>query len=152
MIELKGARSVQLQKSTDYAIRILLYLDNYTAVHNLPTAKMISKGTGLTYPFFIKIASQLKQHGLVDSVQGRNGGYGLAKPADEISLYDVISAMEGELFVLHCLEEGVTCPRNGIRCAMQDYFGNVQKALIGMLSSKYIADLDTIRPPTEASA
>ena len=130
---------MQLKTSTDCAIRILLYLDNH---RNLPTAKMISEETGLTYPFFIKISSQLKQHGLIDSVQGRTGGYGLAKPIYEISIYDVILAIEGELSVLHCLKKGVPCSQKGVRCAMQNYFENVQKELISQLSSKYIADFN----------
>jgi len=137
---------MQLQKSTDYAIRVLLYLSNYrTSVHNMPTAKMISKEVGLSHPFFIKIASQLKRHGLIDTVQGPYGGYLLAKPAHEISLYDVVLAMEGELFVLHCLEEGAICSRKGVRCTVQDYFGNVQKTLIDALVSKNIADLDAVQ-------
>jgi len=101
----------------------------------------ISQAVGITYPFFIKIASQLKQKGLVITAQGRNGGYKLARPAQEISLYDVFLAIEGELKLNRCLHKDGYCSRNAVdTCLLHDYFYALQEDLIASLSGKYIAD------------
>jgi len=130
---------MQIQISTDYAIRILQYLHKHK--DKLPTAKTISQAIGMTYPFFIKIAGQLKQSGLVDTAQGRNGGYKLAKQVSNISLYDVFLAIEGELKVNRCLEDAQYCSRNAVgSCSIHDYFHTLQEDLIGKLSGTYIIE------------
>lgn len=130
---------MQIQASTDYALRILHYLDQHK--HDLPTAMTISKAVGITYPFFIKIATQLRQHGLLHAVQGRNGGYRLNKPAKEISIYDVFLAIEGPLEINRCLKEDSDCARNSNNeCKFHVFFGEAQGALIDAMSSKVIAD------------
>ena len=130
---------MQFQVSTDYAIRIVQYLHIHRT--QLPTAKTISQSIGVTYSFFLKIANQLKLHGLVDTVQGRNGGYMLAKPAAEISLYDIYFAIEGELQINRCLKGDQYCSRDAVGdCPVHDYLLVLQNDLIALLSSKYISD------------
>ena len=130
---------MQIQASTDYALRILQYLDQHK--HDLPTAMTISKAVGITYPFFIKIATQLRQKGLLYAVQGRNGGYRLNKSAKEISIYDVFLAIEGPLEINRCLKEDGVCPRNeNDDCKFHIFFGDVQNTLIETMSNKFIAD------------
>lgn len=86
---------------------------------------------------FNKIVGRLKEEGLITSVQGE-GAYRLTKSAHEISVYDVFSIIEGELRLNHCLQE------DGLSqsCGVQDYFGNLQDALVDVLSKKYIANID----------
>ena len=131
---------MQFQMSTDYAIRILHYLH----VHRdqLPTANTISEAVGVTYAFFIKVANQLKKERLVDAVQGRHGGYLLARPADQISLYDVILAMEGKLQINRCLKDDAFCSRDGVgTCPVHDFLRGLQERMIQDLSDTYIASL-----------
>lgn len=130
---------MQIQVSTDYALRILHYLDRHQ--DELPTAMTISQAVGLTYPFFIKIATSLKQAGLLYTIQGRNGGYKLNKSASEISIYDVFLAIEGPLEVNRCLKEGADCARNeGNGCKFHTFFDNMQTNMIGTMSGKFISD------------
>ena len=131
---------MQLQISTDYAVRILQYLHKHK--DDLPTAMTISQSIGITYPFFIKIANQLKQKGLLSAVQGRNGGYRLAKPADKISLYDVFLSIEGELRINRCLQNDSKCTRGEVdACRMHSFLRSLQDKLIDEMSSKSIHDL-----------
>ena len=131
---------MKLQISTNYAIRILQYLHEHQ--WELPTAMTVSKAVGMSYSFFIKIANQLKHKGLIETVQGRNGGYRLAKNGAAISLYDVILAIEGKLHINRCLEKDRFCSRdNADTCVIRNYFDGVQDTLIQELSSKRIADL-----------
>ena len=132
---------MQVQISTDYAIRILQYLHKHK--EELPTAMTISQSIGITYPFFIKIANQLKQKGLLSAVQGRNGGYRLARCAHEISVYDVFLAIEGDLQINRCLQPGQQCSRGeGVReeCKLHKFFHGLQEKIIADMVEQNVAD------------
>ena len=132
---------MKIQVSTDYATQILQYLHrNRGEVH---TATSIVAFMNISYPLFTKIANQLKKGNFLSSVQGRNGGYQLAKPAEEISFYDVFLCMEGDLSLRHCLKKGGKPCRNGElhTCKMQGFFRSVQEKIIADMSNLYIADL-----------
>ena len=130
---------MQVQISTDYAIRILQYLHKHK--EDLPTAMTISQSIGITYPFFIKIANQLKQKGLLSAVQGRNGGYRLARPAHQISVYDVFLSIEGDLQINRCLQADQHCSR-GARddCKLHKFFHRLQEKIIEDMSGQNVAD------------
>ena len=131
---------MRIQLSTDYAMRILQHL--HRNKHDIHTAMSIAEATRMTYPFFIKIANQLKTHGLVSSVQGRNGGYYLGRPAHTISFYDVFLAMEGELQINRCLQDDQFCSKCDPKdCKMYEFLYSLQKKMILELSSQTVADL-----------
>lgn len=134
---------MKLQISTDYAIRILLYLHaNGGHKGELQTATDVSTATDISYPFYVKIANQLKKHGLLESIQGRNGGYTLGRPAEEISIYDVFQAIEGELQIRTCFKEAHGCTRGDSNsCKLRAFLGKLQEDLIAEMSGKSIADL-----------
>jgi len=130
---------MQLQVSTDYAIRILHYL--HINKEDLSTAMTISQSIGITYPFFIKIANQLKKKGLLSAVQGRNGGYRLARSAAEISIYDVFWAIEGDLTLNRCLHDDRFCNRMEPEdCKFHHFFQGLQDQVVDALSQKNIAE------------
>ena len=130
---------MQIQVATDYAIRIVQYLHIHRK--DVSTATTISQSTGVSYSFFLKIANLLKQHGLLETVQGRNGGFMLAKPAVEISIYDIFLAIEGELQLNRCLKDDKFCSRDAIgNCLVHDYLSILQDSIIETMSCKYIAD------------
>ena len=105
------------------------------------TATEIALAVDVTYPFFIKVANMLKKHGLVSSVQGRNGGYALGKPAAEISLYDVYLCTEGELYMSRCLQSQPCAKGKEDNCKLHTFLGTVQKDVIDKMSTQSIADL-----------
>ena len=130
---------MKIQISTEYAIRILHFLNTQKGMH---TAMDIASATDVTYPFFIKIANKLKRHGLLSSVQGRNGGYILGKCAHEISLYDVYMCIEGELQISNCLQTGEQCSQGETRsCRLYKPWHILQSKMIEEMSSQHIADL-----------
>ena len=131
---------MKLQISTDYAMRILQHLHVHKG--EVQTATAISGAVGITYPFFIKIANQLKRAGLLVSVQGRHGGYALGRPGHEISYYDVLVSTTGEVKISRCLESGEPC-LHGQRsaCKVHTFLQGLQGRIIAELSSQSIADL-----------
>jgi Rrf2 family protein len=59
---------------------------------------------GVPAPYLVKQLQRLSQAGIVDAQAGRNGGYRLARPASEITLLDVVLALEGEAPAFRCTE------------------------------------------------
>ncbi len=131
---------MRFQITTDYAIRIILYMAQQGV--QVTTAKEVAAQLGMTYSYFNKIASKIKRLGFIESVQGPKGGYRLAKDAAEITLYDIVEAMEGSICINRCLEEDGYCSRNAIpSCLVHRIFESIQYKTIEMLSGTRICDL-----------
>lgn len=86
---------------TTYAVRSMVYLkDNADKV---VTLKAIAAGTVIPSPFLSKILQNLVRHGYLNSVKGKKGGFKLARPADNISVYDILRATSrGRLLKTPC--------------------------------------------------
>jgi len=129
---------MRLQSSTDYAIKILQHL--HSRPGDWQKAEEIAASVGTTHPFVLQITHRLKKSGLLKTAQGRRGGYTLSKPAQEISIYDVFRAMEGELQIRGYLQEGASSgelPSDKLEAFLQRF----QDHIIAEMSGKTIADL-----------
>ncbi len=78
----------------DYAVRAAVEL---AAVGDMITADQIAQAQGIPVNFLENILRDLRRAGIVESRRGQAGGYLLARPAEEISIADVIRAVEGPL-------------------------------------------------------
>jgi Rrf2 family protein len=85
---------VRITAKADYAVRAAVEL---AAAGDMITAEQIAHATGIPHNFLENILRDLRRAGLVDSRRGQAGGYLLAKAADELSIADVIRAVEGPL-------------------------------------------------------
>ncbi len=91
---------------SDYAVRIVNCL---VEAKTRLDARTISERTNVTLRFSLKILRKLVAEGIVKSFKGTQGGYELAKPVNEISLGDIIEAVEGEITLSRCTKEGFVC-------------------------------------------
>lgn len=80
---------MQLNNTTQYAIRILSYIAK-NGDSRLYPAKELSEKLNIPYKFLTKIMTELVNKSFVSSIKGRVGGYALAKKANEISVLDII--------------------------------------------------------------
>ena len=80
----------------DYAVRALVQLASDASVQPVK-AEHLATAQQIPLKFLLEILRQLKQHKLLVSRRGPEGGYTLAKPASEIAIADVIRAVEGPL-------------------------------------------------------
>lgn len=94
----------------DYAVRIV---DCLSQNQGRMDAKAISEITGVTLRFSLKILRKLVAAGIVKSYKGTHGGYELAKPAKELTLYDVIKTVEGPYEISRCIAPDFVCSRIG---------------------------------------
>ncbi|WP_042164547.1 RrF2 family transcriptional regulator [Paenibacillus gorillae] len=92
---------MQFSKSTDYALHALLHLGN-SERHNNVGIKELAVSLGVSESYLSKIMSKLRQDGIVRAVPGVNGGYELAKPAEQITFLDVIQVIEGRQQMFEC--------------------------------------------------
>ena len=131
---------MRFQLTTDYAIRIIGYLHRHPG--ELVTAQEVADNVGVTYQIFMKVSNQLKKAGLVKTTRGCLGGYSLGKRGSEISLFEIVMIMEGEICINRCLAEDgycsghftATCP---VHCAL----GGLQATILDTLKSVYISDM-----------
>jgi Rrf2 family protein len=92
---------LQFSKSTDYALHALIHLTNSERCNNVGI-KELSGALGVSESYLSKIMSKLRQDGFVRAVPGVNGGYELARPADQITFLDVIQVIEGRQQLFEC--------------------------------------------------
>ena len=103
---------LRVSKLADYGTVVMVYLSKHS--ERLCNAKDIAKATHLTVPTVSKILKLLSQAELLQSQRGTKGGYQLRAAARDISVLDIIHAMEGRAGLTECTDaEG--------RCALQAY-------------------------------
>ncbi|GJM84120.1 Rrf2 family transcriptional regulator [Paenibacillus sp. HMSSN-139] len=92
---------MQYSKSTDYALHALIHLAGAERRQNVGI-KSLSATLGVSESYLSKIMSKLRQDGIVRAVPGVNGGYELARPADQITFLEVIQVIEGRQHLFEC--------------------------------------------------
>lgn len=90
---------IRMSKLTDYAIVILAHLARSPGTL---TAHELAARSRVPLPTVSKLAKELSKAGLVISHRGRNGGYGLARPAAVISVAEIVEALEGPIALTEC--------------------------------------------------
>ena len=100
---------MRLTRQTNYAIRILMYCAaNNGRLSRIPE---IASAYGVSELFLFKILQPLVENGLVETVRGRNGGVRLGRPAETITLFDVVRVTEENFAMAECFENDTTdCP------------------------------------------
>lgn len=129
---------MHITQETDYAIRIVYCLAKSGGRRD---ARSISEEMCVTLRFSLKILGKLVAGGIVNSHKGNRGGYELAKPPEEISLKDVIEAVEGPYRLVRCLG-GDPCNRGASgTCRFQEVFRDITGEINEKLAGVSFADL-----------
>jgi len=130
---------MRLTKQTNYAVRILMYCAaNSGTLSRIPE---IASAYNLSEAFLFKILKPIADHGFIKSVRGRNGGIRLAKPAEEISLLDIVRITEDNFTMADCFDNGITnCPLVDA-CTLSSTWNEALSAFFDVLEKYTIADL-----------
>ncbi|WP_221089362.1 RrF2 family transcriptional regulator [Deinococcus aquaedulcis] len=102
--------------------------------------KDVSERQGISQHYLEQIASNLRRAGFIKSIRGAHGGYRLARPPHEINAYDVVTAMEGSIAPVSCVEDDHVCESQNV-CGTQSLWHRVDTALRDVLGSTTLADL-----------
>jgi Rrf2 family protein len=138
---------LRLTKKADYGLMALKYLAEQAmesagsgTSNGARSAKDIADAYHIPPQLLAKILQTLARAGLLVSHAGTNGGYALARPASEISAFEVIRAIDGPLFITSCITIHGTCDLAG-HCTIKEPLRKVNDSIKELLSAIRIADL-----------
>ncbi len=129
---------MQLTRGVDYALRGLVYLAQQGQT-KLVMANEIAASEGIPEYFFSKIFQNLAKSGIVNSFRGSNGGFVLARSAKDITILEVVEAIDGPMALNKCVDTPGVCEKSG-SCALQQYWKEAQVALVSVLGKYTLAD------------
>lgn len=130
---------LELTKRTGDAIRMLMYLTE-VPVGERRTSTEISSAAGVTKGNVPTLVAALSRAGLLDCVRGRGGGCALGRPAEEISIAEVVVAIEGSLEPEHCAVDVRRCAERDAACGIHDSWRAIIDDLQERLARLTLAD------------
>src|SRR3954464_15115374 len=131
---------MRLSHLADYAVVLMTAAARYPAGARL-SATELAGDTGVPLPTAQKLMGQLAGCGLLSSSRGASGGFALARPAGEISLADIVEAVEGPIALTQCAD-GVNheCALDA-HCRVKPHMGVVGNAVRGALGAVTLTEL-----------
>ena len=129
-----------LHNTTQYAIRILNYLANESN-NRLVSATTLAEKLDISYKFLTKVMTNLAKEGLVNSVRGREGGFTLARPANEIHISEVFNVISGSLKGPSCILGIKNCDHKE-QCALHEQWQEPKRLMLEMFNN---TTLDKLR-------
>ena len=130
---------MQITRAAEYAIRGVLYLCSQPE-GSMCLLSEISEKQGIPPSFLSKIFQNLAKSGMVNSFRGTGGGFTLLKDPREITLLDVLEAIEGPISLNVCLTNGQPCD-NQPTCPVHPIWRDAQRYLTDLLGHQSFADL-----------
>jgi len=130
---------LRFTKRADYGLMAI----HYIAIHDegAVSAKRIAEEFSIPQELLAKILQRLAKQRLIVSQNGPKGGYVLSRRAAEISVGEVIRALEGPINIVSCLEDS-ECPQME-RCSLRRPVQKLQAAITQMLDTMSLAELTT---------
>lgn len=129
---------MQFTKAEEYGIFGVLYLAGQPPDRITPLSE-ISETQGVPEKFLAKIFQALSRSGLVHSHRGVKGGFSLGRPADQISIREIVEEIQGPYFIAKCLHTKDICNRKD--CPINQLLHKAQEALIDVFDKHTVADL-----------
>jgi Rrf2 family protein len=139
----------------EYGVRVMTHLARHEGSAGAPISlASIAEAEGLPLAYLEHLAARLRRADLVTSRRGAHGGYTLARPADSITMADVVRALEGDIAPIECIsadpDGALVCVREGQPghepCPTKLLWTRVQGSIVRTLTDMTLADL--VRPTT----
>lgn len=127
-----------LGKTVGYAVHALCCLENARGEHRF--VQDIADATGIKKPYLARIVNQLVHRGLLLAKRGYRGGVTLARPAGQISLIEIVSAVEGEKWSRACFFGLEHCPCEGL-CPAHEMWGKMRVDMESVLRRTTLAEV-----------
>ncbi len=132
---------MQITRQADYALRAMLFLAKMDPTKRAATSQ-IAEMQHIPPSFLAKIISQLSIAGLIHTSRGARGGVLLARPAEQISVLEVVEAIDGPMELNECTSGAGGCPF-GENCPLRPIWCDTQRELIEKLRNTNFAQLAT---------
>jgi FeS assembly SUF system regulator len=131
---------LRMGKLTDYAIVLMSYLATKSELKH--SAHSLSDAVKVPQPTVKKVLKALSQAGLLTSARGAQGGYSLARSADDVSVAEIIIALEGPIAITECVSDEHQCDQES-HCEIQTNWGRINNAVFTALDEVKLADMLT---------
>jgi Rrf2 family transcriptional regulator, cysteine metabolism repressor len=142
----------------EYGVRVMVELARRAGEEPIPLAEIAERG-GLPLAYLEHLVARLRKAGLVDSRRGSRGGYLLARSPTEITMAEVVEALEGSIAPIECITEGsdgsIVCSREtqpGHVCPTKLLWTRVRFSIVRTLQEMTLADLVLAPALTAGSA
>ena len=136
---------MQITRQADYALRAMLYLTRLEDNERAATSQ-IAKDQRIPPSFLAKIISQLSIAGLIHTSRGARGGVSLARPPEEISILEVVEAIDGPLTLNQCTQHPSSCSF-GETCPLRELWCETQTELVDRLRNTSFAYFNQSKEP-----
>jgi Rrf2 family protein len=124
----------------DYGIRALIELAHHYGEPKPTQSGEIAARQSIPESYLEQLLTTLRRAGFIRSVRGPQGGHALVRDPAELPVSEVITALEGSILPIDCLDESSACSKGG-GCAQRDMWQAVREAILGVLDNTTIADL-----------
>jgi Rrf2 family transcriptional regulator, cysteine metabolism repressor len=131
----------------EYGVRVMVELARRAGEEPIPLAE-IAAHDGLPLAYLEHLVARLRKAGLVDSRRGSHGGYLLARAPGEITMAEVVEALEGSIAPIECISEAadgsIVCAREASRehvCPTKLLWTRVRFSIVSTLQETTLADL-----------
>ncbi len=131
--------SIIFSRQCEYALQAVLYLA-LKPQGEMTSMKELAKRLEIPYHFVAKILQDLTHKGLLASHKGPGGGFTLAMPAKEITLFHIIEAIDGVNLMNGCLMGFPECSSTN-PCALHEHWAQIRDTLYSMLVGRNIGDM-----------
>jgi Rrf2 family cysteine metabolism transcriptional repressor len=142
----------------EYGVRVMVELARREGEDPVPLAE-IAEHDGLPLAYLEHLVARLRKAGLVDSRRGSRGGYLLARAPEEITMAEVVEALEGSIAPIECISEAadgsVVCSRESDpshTCPTKLLWTRVRFAIVRTLQDTTLYDLIAEREPITTGA
>ena len=130
---------IKLSRMADYGVVLMTQFAR--DADTMKTAPDMALASGLPAPTVSKILKMLTQGGLLDSQRGIKGGYSLARDPADISVADIIGALDGPIALTECMTgDGVLCEIEAL-CPTRTNWKKINDVLTTALSSVTLAEM-----------
>jgi Rrf2 family protein len=131
---------LRLSKKSDYALIAMKHLATRTDTGAAASAREISEAYDIPLELLAKVLQRLVRSRLLVSVQGTRGGYRLARPASQLSVADVIQAVDGPVTVTACSTDDHNCDQYS-KCSIRDPLWKIKNRILDALNTVSVAEM-----------
>lgn len=129
---------MNFSKTTEYTLQILNFMAN--GGKEIYSANEINSGLKIPYRYLRKQLTILSAQGILNSIQGKMGGYSIHGNIEEITLFDIIKTTQGNEGEMDCFFGNKECPMDN-KCVMHDKWVDAKSSITAVLKTTTLKDI-----------
>lgn len=130
---------MKINSKSRYGLRTMIEIASSTEPYGM-LQKDIAKNQNISLKYLDPIIAALKLKGLIANSRGRGSGYLLARPVEEITMFDIYTAFE-EIDIVECINNCSSCERITHDCKAQNYWNEFRVEFCNILKKKNLAQI-----------